>query len=383
MTLKLYYDDQYIRDFTATVVSCEKTDRGYEVILDKTAFFPEGGGQPGDTGFIGGVEVIDTVESGDDVVHICAAEVAGEVECSLDFDKRFANMQQHTGEHIFSGFVHAMTGFDNVGFHMGEHAVTVDFNGVVTREQLDEAERLSNEAVYKNLPVKALYPADSELENYDYRSKKEIKGQVRLTSIDGVDLCACCGTHVAFTGEIGIIKVVSVMNYKKGVRITLQIGRKAFEDYCEKNKNVLRISNLLKAKPEEVADAVERVQAQMQEMRFRYTQLKRNYFELYAQDCDGDKCCLFDDSGSAEDARMLCDILAQKAFVAAVFSGNDEIGYKYAVASRTYDVRKVARELNSCCAGRGGGTAQMVQGSLAAYRDMIECCWREIELNDD
>ncbi len=383
MTQKLYYENQYIKEFTAKVVSCTEGKRGYEVILDKTAFFPEGGGQPGDTGFIGNVQVIDTVESGEDVVHICSEAVSGEVECRLDFEKRFANMQQHTGEHIISGFIHAMTGFDNVGFHLGEHSVTVDFNGVVTVEQLEEAERLSNEAIYRNLPVKAIYPSDEELENYDYRSKKEIKGQVRLTSIEGVDLCACCGTHVAFTGEIGIIKAVSMMNYKKGVRITLQIGRKAFEDYCQKNKSVHEISVMLKAKTEEVSQAVERVQAQLKETKFRYTQLKRNYYELIAEDCEGDKCCFFDDSGSAEDARVLCDILAQKAFVAAVFSGNDDIGYKYAVASKTYDVRKVAAELNSCCAGRGGGTAEMVQGSLATYRDMIDCCWREIELNDD
>lgn len=383
MTQKLYYENQYIKEFTAKVVSCAEGKRGFEVILDKTAFFPEGGGQPGDTGFIGNVQVIDTVESGDDVVHICSEAVSGEVECRLDFEKRFANMQQHTGEHIISGFIHAMTGFDNVGFHMGEHSVTVDFNGVVTAEQLEEAERLSNEAIYRNLPVKVIYPSDEELENYDYRSKKEIKGQVRLTSIEGVDLCACCGTHVAFTGEIGIIKAVSMMNYKKGVRITLQIGRKAFEDYCQKNKSVHEISVMLKAKTEEVSQAVERVQAQLKETKFRYTQLKRNYYELIAEDCEGDKCCFFDDSGSAEDARVLCDILAQKAFVAAVFSGNDDIGYKYAVASKTYDVRKVAAELNSCCAGRGGGTAEMVQGSLATYRDMIDCCWREIELNDD
>lgn len=379
MTLKLYYDDQYIRDFTATVVSCEKTDRGYEVILDKTAFFPEGGGQPGDTGFIGGVEVIDTVESGDDVVHICAAEVAGEVKCSLDFDKRFANMQQHTGEHIFSGFVHAMTGFDNVGFHMGEHSVTVDFNGFVTREQLDEAERLSNEAVYKNLPVKALYPADSELENYDYRSKKEIKGQVRLTSIEGVDLCACCGTHVAFTGEIGIVKVVSVMNYKKGVRITLQIGRKAFEDYCEKNKNVLKISNLLKAKPEEVADAVERVQAQLYEERYKFTQLKKQLFEIKAKEYEGAECCVFDDGGNAEEARIFSDMLAEKVGVAAVFSGNDTEGYKYVVTSRNTDLRDISNKLRAAFGARGGGKPEMIQGSVNATKEQLEAFWSELE----
>ena len=383
MTQKLYNENQYIKEFTACVVSCTEGERGFEVILDKTAFFPEGGGQPGDTGFIGGVEVIDTVERGDDVVHICAEKVSGEVECSLDFERRFSFMQQHTGEHIFMGFIHKMCGAENVGFHIGESGVTVDLSVPVTGEMLADAERLANEAIYKNLPVKAVYPADDELENYEYRSKKEINGQVRLIDIEGSDLCACCGTHVAFTGEIGIIKIVSAMKYKKGVRLTLQIGRKAFEDYADKHENVHRISVALKAKPEEVSEAVDRVMAQQKEMRFRYTQLKRNYYEIYAEDCDGEKCCLFDDSGDAADARMLCDILAQKAFVAAVFSGNDEDGYKYAVASRTYDVRTVAAELNSCCAGRGGGTAEMVQGSLATYRDMIECCWREIELNDE
>ena len=383
MTQRLYNENQYLKEFTASVVSCTEIENGCEVILDKTAFFPEGGGQPGDTGFIGGVEVVDTVERGCDVVHICAGKVDGKVECRIDFERRFMFMQQHTGEHIFMGCIHSMCGAENVGFHIGEGGVTVDLDVPVTAEQLAEAEVLANEIIYKNLPVKAIYPTDDELENYSYRSKKEINGQVRLIDIEGIDLCACCGTHVAFTGEVGIIKIVSAMKYKKGVRLTLKIGRKAFEDYIDKHKNVHLISVALKAKPEEVSDAVDRVMVQQKEMKFRYSQLKRNYFELYAQDCDGEKCCLFDDSGDAADARALCDILAQKSFVAAVFSGNDEDGYKYAVASRTYDVRKVARELNSCCAGRGGGTAEMVQGSLSTYRDMIDCCWREIELNDD
>lgn len=377
MTQKLYYENQYIKDFTAQVVSCVKGERGYKVILDKTAFYPEGGGQPGDTGFIGGVEVFDTVESGEDVVHICAAEVDGEVECSLDFERRFALMQQHTGEHIFMGFVHGMCGVDNVGFHMGESGITVDLSGVVTAEQLAESEMLANEAIYKNLPVKAVYPTDGELENYEYRSKKEIAGQVRLIDIEGIDLCACCGTHVAFTGEVGVIKVISSMNYKKGVRVTLQIGRKAFEDYVQKDKSVHEISVMLKAKPEEVSEAVERVMAQLYEARSKYSALKRELFALKTAEYSGRECCVFDDGGSADDARVLSDMLAENVEIAAVFSGDDENGYKYAVTSRNTDVREIGKKMNSSLNARGGGKPEMIQGSVAAKKAEIEAFWKE------
>lgn len=376
MTQKLYYANQYIKEFTANVISCAEGKRGFEVVLDKTAFFPEGGGQPGDVGFIGGVQVIDTVESGDEVIHICTDAVEpGETHCRLDFEKRFTNMQQHTGEHIFSGVLHSVCGYDNVGFHMGEHSITVDFNGVVSADELARIEKLANEAIYKNIPVEAIYPSDEELENYSYRSKKEIDGQVRLTKIEGIDLCACCGTHVAFTGEVGIIKAVSMMNYKSGVRITLQIGRKALADYCEKNKSVHEISNLLKAKTDEITPAVERLQAQLHEARTNYSNLKKELFALKAKEAIGDKYIAFDDSGSADDARIFADLLAEKVVIAAVFSGNDESGYKYAVVSRAQDVREIGKALNAACSGRGGGKPDMVQGSVAAAKSKIEEFW--------
>ncbi len=372
MTQKLYYENQYIKDFTAEVVSCTQGKRGFEVILDKTAFFPEGGGQPGDTGFIGSARVIDTVEGGEDVIHICEEAVSGTAECKIDFERRFLHMQQHTGEHVFSGIINSLTGFDNVGFHMGESAITVDFNGSVSAEILEKAEELSNEAIYKNIPVNNLCPTEQELAGYNYRSKKEIQGQVRLTLIEGVDLCACCGTHVAFTGEVGIIKVISVMNYKSGVRITLQIGKKALEDYCEKNKSVHGISALLKAKTDEIVPAVERVMAQMQELRYQYSLLKKELFAYKTKDIEGEKCCMFDDGASADDARILGDMLADRVKIAAAFSGNDTDGYKYAIVSRTEDVRSIGKELNAACNGRGGGKPDMVQGSVAATRAEIE-----------
>ena len=378
MTQKLYYENQYIKEFTATVLSCTEGKRGFEVILDKTAFFPEGGGQPGDTGYIGSARVIDTVESGEDVLHICETAVEGEVECRLDFERRFLFMQQHTGEHIISGIIHSLTGFDNVGFHMGETAITVDFSGVVSAEILEKAEIISNKAIYENIPVEILLPAEDELAEYDYRSKKELTGQVRLTKIGDVDLCACCGTHVAFTGEVGLIKVISVMNYKSGVRITLQIGEKALDDYRGKNKSVLEISALLKAKADEVVPAVERVMAQLQEARYMYSGLKKELFTYKVKDIEGEKFIMFDDGGSADDARILGDMLAEKVKLAAAFSGDDENGYKYAIVSRTEDVRSIGKELNTVCSGRGGGKPDMVQGSVAATKEQIEEFWNKI-----
>ena len=378
MTERLYYKDQYIKEFEAQVISCTEGKNGFEVILDKTAFFPEGGGQPGDKGFIGEAKVLDTIEKDEDVIHLCDCAVEGTVNCSLDFEQRFSNMQQHTGEHVFSGIQHSICGFDNVGFHMGESCITVDFNGVVSAEELAEIERLSNEAIYKNIPVEAIYPTDEELENYNYRSKKEIKGQVRLTKIGDVDLCACCGTHVATTGEIGIIKVLSVMNYKSGVRVSLQIGRKAFEDYCEKNASVYTISNLLCAKTEEVADAVEKLQLRMKEADFRYNQLKKELFAEKSKNVSGEKCCMFDDGASADDARIFADMLADKIGIAAVFSGNDEAGYKYAVVSRETDLREIGKALNTALSGRGGGKPNMIQGSVTASKADIEAFFATI-----
>ena len=378
MTERLYYKDQYIKEFEAQVISCTEGKNGFEVILDKTAFFPEGGGQPGDKGFIGEAKVLDTIEKDEDVIHLCDCAVEGTVNCSLDFEQRFSNMQQHTGEHVFSGIQHSICGFDNVGFHMGESCITVDFNGVVSAEELAEIERLSNEAIYKNIPVEAIYPTDEELENYNYRSKKEIKGQVRLTKIGDVDLCACCGTHVATTGEIGIIKVLSVMNYKSGVRVSLQIGRKAFEDYCEKNASVYTISNLLCAKTEEVADAVEKLQLRMKEADFRYNHLKKELFAEKSKNVSGEKCCMFDDGASADDARIFADMLADKIGIAAVFSGNDEAGYKYAVVSRETDLREIGKALNTALSGRGGGKPNMIQGSVTASKADIEAFFATI-----
>ena len=381
MTQKLYYFDAYMSEFSADVVSCEATEKGFAVVLDKTAFFPEGGGQPADTGFINSAAVVD-VQEVDGVIYRCCSEEfePGEnVGCSIDFDKRFLNMQLHSGEHVLSGYIHQLTGFDNVGFHMGESAVTVDFNGVVTPEILSQAERLANEAVWNNLEIETLYPSDEELENYDYRSKKEIDGQVRLVRIEDADLCACCGTHVRYTGEIGMIKAVAMQNYKNGVRITLHAGARALEDYDAVNKSIRAAGALLAAKPCEVPAGVEHLLEKLDLQKATITDLR---LKLNAVKCEkiepGTPYYLEVITGAdAKEAQKLCDMICEKALVGAVFGDfTDEV--KYCIASRETDVRPIGEALNSVLDGRGGGRAEMVQGSLPCNIEKAKAAWEKI-----
>lgn len=372
MSIKLYYENVYMKSFDAKVISCTQKGKNFEVILDRTAFFPEGGGQPGDRGFIGSAKVIDTIEKESEIIHICTEAVFGDVYCALDWDFRFSNMQQHSGEHIFSGITHSLTGFDNVGFHMGEKEVTVDFNGSISHELLEEIEEKTNEVICENRKINIILPSADELKNYDYRSKKEIIGQVRLVEIEGADLCACCGTHVALTGEVGIVKVISSMNYKQGVRITLCIGKKALEDYRQKNNSVYVISASLKAKADEITDAVGNMKAKLNETRIALTETKRELLSLKAENTTEDFPVIFDSSGSADDARIAADMLANKMPVAFAFCGNDEEGYKYAIVSRNKDLRETAKSLNSALCGRGGGKPECVMGTVKTSKNEIE-----------
>lgn len=374
MTEKLYFNDAYLSDFEATVIACREHSGAYEIILDKTAFFPEGGGQPGDTGFIGAAAVTDTVERGGEIAHICACpvEVGSLQRCRVDFDRRFLHMQQHTGEHIFSGVMHSVCGHNNVGFHMGSRFVTVDFDGAVTTEELYRVETLANEAVYKNLPVVQLLPSEEELERITYRSKKEIDGQVRLIKVEGIDLCACCGTHTATTGEVGIIKAVNMINYKSGVRITLQIGRRALIDYREKNDSVYAVSQLLSSKPHEITEGVERLLGQYDSLKAENAALKDRLLDFIASEAPRDKNYIFEPYLDAAEVRKLCDILADSRDYAAVFSGCDGEGYKFALAIRNDDVREMGKALCTACNGRGGGKPELVQGTLNATKEQIE-----------
>ena len=376
MTEKLFYQDSHRSTFTAIVQEVRPSGNGYEIILDRTAFFPEGGGQSSDTGSLGGVSVSDVQEIDGKIIHYTDGPLVEgtEVEGCIDWTERFSKMQQHTGEHIVSGLIHKIYGYHNVGFHLGTDSVTLDFNGVVPKEKLHEIEQLANEAVAKNLPVQVLYPTDEELSKISYRSKIEIEGQVRIVVIDGYDVCACCAPHVKQTGEIGLIKLVGMQNYKGGVRISMLCGFRALEDYYQKEKNNREIAVMLSAKEYETAVEVERLQEELAMKKAKIAELERKFLEQKVEtlDVSGEIVCLFEETDPVMTRELVNLLLKKGAKMVAVFSGNEREGYRYVLGSRSLDVRKNGKLLNEAFHGRGGGKPEMVQGTVQGKREEIE-----------
>lgn len=376
---RLYYATPYVKTFMCTVISCTKNKKGtWDTILNQTAFYPEGGGQPSDTGALNGVKVLHVSEKGEEIIHELEAPLEEGVlaEGVIDWQKRYDNMQQHTGEHIFSGLVHKHFGYDNVGFYMGTDEVTVDFNGVLTQEQLDELEDEANQLIYDNVPVKVFYPSKEELEELDYRSKKELTGLVRIVEIPGGDICACCGTHVETTGEVGLIKLRTMINYKGGVRISMLCGRRALMDYRERLKDEIRISNLLSAKLALVPDAVEKMKNESQEKDLALGRLWQQLLEKKAESYpeSTEVLAVFEEGLSPVQLRQLATMLYEKGKgkIVGVFSGNeDEQVYQYALGSSQADMRKLSKAMNGALNGRGGGSNLMAQGTFKAAESAI------------
>ncbi|MFI3313241.1 MAG: alanine--tRNA ligase-related protein [Eubacteriales bacterium] len=371
----LYYENSHTQTFTATVLTCEPTKKGYGITLSQTAFYPEGGGQPCDLGTLDDASVLDVREVGDDIVHTCdkLLEVGTTVTGQLDWTRRFDHMQLHSGEHIISGIASQLYGYDNVGFHMGTDMVTIDFNGELTPEQVADLELRANQAVWANTPVEVLYPTPEELEAKDYRSKKALSGQVRLVEFPGSDCCACCGTHVKSTGEIGIIRLFSCAKFKGGVRIELLCGRRCMEYLQGIYDQNRQISNLLSAKPLETAAAVQRLSDAGNSAKARIAQLEEATFIQIAQGYDGAETVLhFEDGLTADGVRKLAVAIAEVAVErVAVFSGNDQDGYGYAVSHTGGDLRLWSKSMNQALNGRGGGKPEFVQGSVKATRQEV------------
>lgn len=375
MTEKLYYSDSHMSEFSATVLSVTEENGKFAVTLDRTAFFPEGGGQGSDTGFIGGVRVYD-VQIRDGVIYHYTEKPLKEgeqVACAIDFDRRFRNMQNHSGEHIISGIVHRLYGYENVGFHLSDE-MTVDFDGELTRKQLDEIEDLANKAVYENLPVRAYFPKKDELDSLSYRSKKEINEDLRIVETEGVDVCACCAPHVRLTGEIGVIKILDFFKNKGGVRLFVKCGRDALADYREKYRNILEISNLLSAKQPDASAAVVKLNNQLSAEKEETVALKKR---LIAEMAAGfapktDKTAVFEDGLDIKELQLLADALCSNAGgIRGAFSGKDG-AFSFAICGEETALNTFFIEFKAALTVRGGGRNGIRQGTVSDTREKIE-----------
>lgn len=381
MTERLYYADVYCREFLATVTDCREGKHGYEITLDRSAFYPEGGGQPGDRGVLITMEqelvvILDTHEKHGEVVHYAdrPLEPGTAAAGKIDWAYRFDLMQNHSGEHIVSGLVHEKFGFENVGFHMSADRMTVDFSGEFSQEDMKLLELRANEVVWKNVPVGIRFYSEEEVKLLQYRSKKELHGQVRIVTFPGADVCACCGTHVGHSGEIGLIKLISLHKFRGGVRMEMICGRKALEYVNEIGTQNQQISVLLSAKPGETADAVAHLKETEEKTRFRMNQMEQEVFAQKAEALKGaGDVLLFEDGLSPDSVRKLAVAVMEVCDGrCAVFSGDDEQGYKYGIGKQDGDLRAFVKEMNQTLHGRGGGKPFFAQGSVMAKRVEIE-----------
>lgn len=377
-TVRLYYQDAHLREFSAHVVSCEPEKDHWAVVLDQTAFYPEGGGQPGDTGTLDSVRVLDTHARGEEIVHDCDAPLTpgSAVQGTIDWARRFDYMQQHSGEHVVSGIIHRRFGYENVGFHMGADMVTIDFSGMLTMDDVREIEREANEAVWANLPIVVSWVDGEEKANAVYRSKKPISGVLRLVSIPAIDVCACCGTHVSMTGEIGLVKIFTCQKFHDGVRLEMLCGRKAYSyvnSILEQNK---RISGLLSAKPQQTAQAAERMLDELAQVKYRAGALELRLIAQAAEALAGKGDSLLFMELSADGLRQMADAgMHACGGVCAVFTGSDEAGWRYAIGHAGGNLRAFSKRMNDALRGRGGGKPEFVQGSVQASRAEIEAFW--------
>lgn len=375
ITEKLYYKDAYIKEFDAKVLKCEKCDEGYKIILDRTAFFPEAGGQPCDLGKISDVDVFDVQIDKNEVVYHYVKEPISEganVSCNIDFERRFYIMQNHTGEHIVSGVANKLYGAENVGFHLSGDFATVDFDIVLTREQIDNIEFLANKAVWKNLNVNCFYPDEQQLKEIKYRSKKELEGAIRLVDIEDTDMCACCAPHVSKTGEIGVIKLLDFERMRSGIRIIMKCGSYAFSDYQNKYSNVREISAFLSAKQENVALAVKELGDKLASEQQKNAMLKKRYIDRIIAFADKSEPMVFENELDMKELQLLADGLYKKLGVlSAAFSGSDG-NYNFAICCEDRELQEFFSSFKLQFIVRGGGRNGMVQGSVSADADDIK-----------
>lgn len=366
-TVKLYDKSAYLAGFSATVLSCVPAEGGFALLLDKTAFFPEEGGQPCDMGTIENAAVLYVNETEGVITHIVDKpfKVGETVNGKIDFNRRFDFMQNHSGEHIVSGIIKKKYGFDNVSFHLNENLATVDFNGILTREMLNEVELAAARAVFENREITAYYPTGKELETLNYRSKKEINGDIRIVDIKGVDICACCAPHVSRTGEIGLIKLLDTTKMRGGTRVVLKCGRYALLDYENKAENISCISEMLSAKQETAAEAVVNLIKKSDYIKQQNNEYVKRLIASIVK-TSSEIRTFYEKDFDIKQLQMLTDGL-HKTYggVRAAFSGEND-NLNFAICGGEAELKSVFTEFRSAFNVRGGGRGEMVQGSVLA-----------------
>ena len=383
-TFELYYSHPYKTDFEADIISidaCDTEKSTYKVILNQTLFFPEAGGQSCDKGEIifGNITtVVENVQIDKDgiITHYIHSSspldtkslVDTGIKGRIDWEHRFSNMQQHSGEHIFSGIVHEKYGYDNVGFHLSDNSVTMDYNGYLSPDDVAEIEALVNKVIAGNVDIDCSFPRNNELESIDYRCKGELSGDVRIVEIKGVDICACCCPHVAKTGEIGLLKVISSIKYKGGTRLSILCGFRALEYFSSLQADMNELRVLLSSELSEVVNNVAAIKNERDELKIKLREAnKAKLISEIDHLPNSAKALIFTDEVDAKSQREALNYLIERRDnYCGILVGDDKKGYSYLIGSNSLDSTLIGERLKESLGTKGGGKKEMIQGFVEA-----------------
>ncbi len=375
-TEKIYEKDGMCMSFDANILETRETKRGLALILDKTAFFPEGGGQTADTGTIGGVRVLDVQTVDGEILHYVESIPKGtSVFCELDADERLRKMQNHLGEHLLCGAIHRAHGFENVGFHLGADYMTFDVSGPMTAEEIYAAEVEANKAIAADAPVRCYVPTAEELHALDYRAKSEkleSAEEIRIVDVEGFDRCACCAPHLDRAGKVGLIKIVDAMHYKGGMRFWALCGFDALKDYDTRLTEIRALSSLFSAKPHEVVSAANAKMDEISQLKASIGAMRKEIVKLKLAliPPQNESVIIFEDDMDALSMRELATAGAEKTNgIFAVFAGNDESGYRFTATAKNAPLKALAAEIRKALKGKCGGSDLMITGQVSCTKD--------------
>ena len=386
MTKKLYLNDSYLTQCQAVVLNCTPAGEGFDVELDQTVLFPTGGGQPYDTGWIGEAAVTDVTEAGERVLHHTnqPLEVGSQVTVTVDWPRRFDHMQQHSGEHILSFAAWELFGAHNVGFHMAQTYCTIDLDQPLSPEQVARLEKRTNALVAQNLPVQIQYVTPEQLAGMELRKKAAgLKGEIRIVFMPGGDSCTCCATHVKALGEVGQVKVASVEHYKGGARLVFHCGMRALGHAQRMQDIVEGVARRFSTKPEDVGEAVLRMQQEQNQLRRENKELYQKLNGYLAQEILGSapegkgvKLCVRMLEGlPAAQLKPLAQALckAQKALALLCAPNGEMVQYLLCASDGVgLDMGELCQAVNAALGGRGGGKGTLAQGSAKTAPGQIE-----------
>ena len=375
MTERLYLIDSHLFENQCTVLSCEPAKEGFDVMVDKTVFFPNKGGQPCDTGILGGVKVVDVRESGDELILRTEGPLpVGEtVTGHIDEKRRLDIMEQHTGEHVLSWCAYKLFDAVNVGFHCALTYATLDLDKPLTPEQVTEMEDMANGLVRRNLPVTAtIYDSEEDLAGVPLRKHAEgLIAPIRVVSIEDADSCTCCAPHVHSTGEIGAIKIVSAVAYKGGMRMTFLCGGRAMKQFQKLQAAVDAIARKFSTAGDEVLSAVEKQEAELKAVKKEKADLTARLegyltaeLKAQAEDVKGKKLLVkLTDTDPKRLRPLALATLPEKGLTLLLTERNGQLSYVLCANGLKLDMGELIPAVNLALGGRGGGRGTLAQGS--------------------